>query len=892
MAALHALLEVVAGGAARTLLIDGETGVGKTTLIERFVADLPDARVLSAYGDESEARIRFAIADQLLRSAGVKDANVLQAADHVGVGMALLEQLSHGGDGPTLVVVDDAHEADPDSLRALLFCARRLVGVAALIVLIVRGAAAEALPEGWSKLTGGPEGDRLHLAPLTAGQTRALGAELELPLSRSAAQRLWEHTAGNPLYTRAVLGELPSPGAWPDDLAQLPAPRAYARLIEARLRRCPPDVAALLGAASVLGVRAPLDGVFALANLAEPLAALDAATESGLVAVEDRGDGAWLEFTHPLTRAAVQAGLPRGRRSALHLAAAQVAPTPQAALHHRVAAATVPDPGLQAELETTARAEIARGAWAAAVTHLRAASRLAVVAEDRERLALEAIEALLYAGDGGAARRLAERTQAGRGPRRDSVWALLASFAGDVDTAERRLARAWDHRREGDDRLAATIAQRRAFVAASRLRGGQAVEWARRAVALAPDDVATALLAAPSLALGLSFGGRPLEARAELDRRLADRDAPPPGSGFVLLAIKAQLLAGAAELEGAAVAFERSARAGVEDGMHVVAALSLSGLARVQYLSGSWDDAVVSAERAVPLAVESEDRWVVAHARLSAALVPLARGAWDDAEAIVRAIEAEPAAFERHVALRAIAVAALAAAQGRAGDVLDALAPLQGFAGADGLHDHAFQPWHHLWAQALVDKGRHEEAERFTAATERLAAARAQPLLAARLENVRGRLAAARQETNAAVAAFGRAREILMPLGMPYEQALVELAHGQLLRREGKRRLAATLLECARERLAGLSALPALARCERELAACGLAPTARSARDHARLTPQETAVARLVVSGMSNRQVADELMLSTKTVEFHLSNVYFKLGVRSRADLRARDHGL
>jgi len=123
---------------------------------------------------------------------------------------------------------------------------------------------------------------------------------------------------------------------------------------------------------------------------------------------------------------------------------------------------------------------------------------------------------------------------------------------------------------------------------------------------------------------------------------------------------------------------------------------------------------------------------------------------------------------------------------------------------------------------------------------------------------------------------------------MPYELALFELAHGQQLRRAGKRRAAAAVLEGARGRLAALSALPVLTRCERELAACGLTPTARSGRDYARMTPQETAVARLVVAGMTNRQVAGELMLSTKTVEFHLSNVYLKAGVRSRADLRAR----
>ena len=123
---------------------------------------------------------------------------------------------------------------------------------------------------------------------------------------------------------------------------------------------------------------------------------------------------------------------------------------------------------------------------------------------------------------------------------------------------------------------------------------------------------------------------------------------------------------------------------------------------------------------------------------------------------------------------------------------------------------------------------------------------------------------------------------------MPYERALIELEHGRFLRRAGERRAASALLLAAHARFLDVGASPALARCEQELAACGLTPSARKTRDYSALTPQELAVARLVVSGMTNREIATELMVSTKTVEYHLSNVYAKLGVRSRSELRAR----
>jgi DNA-binding CsgD family transcriptional regulator len=254
----------------------------------------------------------------------------------------------------------------------------------------------------------------------------------------------------------------------------------------------------------------------------------------------------------------------------------------------------------------------------------------------------------------------------------------------------------------------------------------------------------------------------------------------------------------------------------------------------------------------------------------------------------VGAIQAQRPTFERHVAVAAIAAAGLAAARERPAEVLRALAPLERMPGADGVDDPAFLPWHGLKAHALVDSGDLRAAERFIASASALARARRNPLLAARLARARGRLELARDDLGRAAGALADAQAALAPLGMPYEQALVELTQALLLRRAGERRAAAAQLMTAHARLARLQARPALERCERELAACGLAPAARRSHDYAALTPQELAVTRLVVSGLTNREAAAELMLSTKTVEFHLSHAYTKLGVRSRSELRAR----
>ena len=251
--------------------------------------------------------------------------------------------------------------------------------------------------------------------------------------------------------------------------------------------------------------------------------------------------------------------------------------------------------------------------------------------------------------------------------------------------------------------------------------------------------------------------------------------------------------------------------------------------------------------------------------------MPCARGDWALAESHVRTIHEQAPTFERHIAAEAIAAAGLAAAQGRPSHVLRALQPLESIRGAEGIDDPAFLPWHHLKAHALVDIGEFEAAERWIAAAGAQASARSNPLLAARLAHAQAKLELARQCGDDAVRALEGARASVERLGMPYELGVIELALGQVLRRVGERRAAATMLVAAQGRLSALGARPAAQRCEQELAACGLAPSARNSHDYTAMTPQERAVARLVVSGMTNREVAEELMLSTKTVEFDLT---------------------
>ena len=160
---------------------------------------------------------------------------------------------------------------------------------------------------------------------------------------------------------------------------------------------------------------------------------------------------------------------------------------------------------------------------------------------------------------------------------------------------------------------------------------------------------------------------------------------------------------------------------------------------------------------------------------------------------------------------------------------------------------------------------------------------------AARLTEVHGRLASAQGDVTIIQGAFQRGLAEIQRLPLSYERAMLQLAYGQVLRRAGQRRAAASQFQASRDWLSTVNARPDLERCDRELAACGLAPAKRREFDPSRLTPQESAVAGLVATGISNREVATELSISIKTVQFHLTHIYTKLGIRGELAAQFRD---
>jgi len=880
LAALAAEYARASAGSARVAIVEGEPGIGKTTLLERFVGERAGAAILRANGDESELDVGFGVVEQLLRRADA-ELPAPDGADHVTAGTRLLLALGElEAAGPVVVRVDDAHWADIPSLRALLFAARRLVSERVLILLALRGGEAERVPAGLLRLAADPTGARVRLAGLGGAELRRLGDEYGLGLSAAAVERLLAHTGGNPLHATALLEELPA-ARWEDALSPWPAPRSFAALVAARLAACAPATRAFVEGAAVLGRSCALADATALAGAEDAFDAMEQAAAADLLRLDEVNGRRRLVFTHPLVHAAVRQSLGVARRARLHAAAAGLSGDRATALRHRVAAAPGPDAALAGELEAFAGEQRGRGAWSEVATLLVMASRASGEREPRERRLLAALEATLYAGDVPAARRLASEVEGyAASPLRDAVLAYLEISRGGVAEARALLERAWAGCDRGHDaRLAATIAQRRAFLGILCLRASEAVHWGERARELAAGDPVLAGLARWCAAFGRDQLGRgePLRAFAAPGDRERGRAAcagPELTDGRLLLA--ADELVAARELL-AVPAINRN-------GSLIAGALAYSTLVRTEFALGDWDDAAVHAERAVAVAIESDDAAALVYTRWAASLVPLARGARAEADAHARALAQVGARFPDHVAAARIAAAEHAAAAGDADRVRETLEPLATLQPRDGIDDAGHWPWQHLYAEALLDLGQAEDARAFLARA--LAAAPGRRLLQARAARLRGRIALAAGAPAAAASELAAALERIEPLAMPYERALTELALGQCLRRDGRRRAAAAQLTAAKRRLEALGAAPMLERCEIELRACGLTPSARDGSGRTALTPQERAVTQLAAAGASNREIAAELMLSVKTVERHLTHVFAKLGIRSRAELR------
>jgi DNA-binding CsgD family transcriptional regulator len=873
-AELERVAEVVTrveAGEPWLVAIEGVPGIGKTALARRCLARATGLRVLSARADQTETDLEFGLVEQLLRAAGGVSPPVPAAAgtgspaSSFAMGARLLEVVGElAATRAVAIVIDDLQWADRTSVEALTFMLRRLSVDPVLAVVIYRGRS-DQLDDAAQRMLRSIENRlRIPLDGLRSDEVASLVAALKAgSLDDEAVQWLYRGTGGHPLFLRTILSE----GFDFDPRApgRLALPRSLAAAVGDLLRVLPPDTRAVLEMLSVLNLRIPIAQLGQAAQVESPSAAVEPAVASGLVDWWPQEPSCPVALRHLLVQGAIYAGITAARRRMLHARAAGIV-SEAASWEHRVAALDRPDEHLAAELECLAGGEAARGRLALAATHLQWASDISPARADRERRLLTAALHLMLAEE---ARGLALRPvveAAAPSPLRGCVLGTMAFSSGQLAEAELHFSEALAQARTdpGSQPLAAMIANRLAGTYTLLGDGEKVKTFARWALDTGCLDTAAASQTRTLIAIGVSQVTGPRDALAELGHLDADpaRVEAVDVDGLSFRGVF-QLLAG--DLDQAVSDLTASVRMARKGATITLGLRAYFYLALAQYLAGAWDDVLLTAEQGFSAAAIHARRYELPLLHLAAGCVPAGRGAAEEAERHARLAEEEAASLDygQERLYAAMARALVCQASGDYLGMADALGDWRDDAALDGRSRTYAVLWRPLLAEGLVGSGQSEPAAAV----------------------LHGWLTEQLGTPEQALQIYQRGEDTTSTQS-PVHTARLLLAHGRLLRRTGDRKGAVERLRRAHALFLELRAAPFTAQVEQELAACHLPGNPVKKHSALVLTSRETEVAHLVGKGLSNPEVAAELFISRKAVEYHLGNIYAKYGLQGRQQLR------
>jgi DNA-binding CsgD family transcriptional regulator len=883
-AALDRLVAEVRDGQSRVLIVRGESGAGKTALLEYLLDRAAGFRIARAAGTEAEMELAFAGLHQLCvpfldqvealpgpqREAlevafGLRDGD---RPDRFLAGLAALGLLSKVAEKrPLVCAVDDAQWLDQASSRALAFVARHLAGGPVALVLAMR-------PDGTGH-------DLAGLAELTVGGLAdgdggaLLDSALPGRLDERVRDRIVAEARGVPGVLLELAGRLSHeelaggfglPGAMPADRAEdglrerlRPLPAATRLLLLLAAAEPTSDPMLVWRAAGLLGVGA---------DAARP------AAEAGLIA-----PGGQLRFGNPLVRSAIyRAASPKERQGAHRALAEATDPEtdPDRRAWHRAQAATGLDEDVAAELERAAPAARARGGVAAAAAFCERAAELTRAPDSRARRALAAAQLKYQAGAAEGARRLVALAQAGPldeagRARAQLLHAQLVSHVGR--DREALLVKAAQRLEPLDPGLARQgyLDAFRAALAAGRLATGELLTTAEAVRAsrlqyLLLDGLA--LLVTEGYATGAPLLRQALEELRDQDASVDDgldllllacqvcRDVWDDRSWSLLSARLIEL----ARRDGALGVLPAALASGMmvkllagEPALAAALAQQAEGAARAAgdlpapcgaLLVAAWDGrdgeaAELIAAATAAMTAQGEGQWLTAAAWASAVLY---NGLSRYEEALAAAEEASAHPGELGLATWSLAELIEAAARtgqpGRAADALARLCAATDAAGTD-------------WALGIQ--------------------ARCRALLS---------------ESAAAERGYTDAIDRLARTQVRVELARTHLVYGEWLRRESRRVDAREQLRAAHNMLTEMGMEGFAERARRELLATGETVRRRTVETAVELTPQEAQIARLAGDGHTNPEISTQMYLSPRTVEWHLRKVFAKLGISSRKELR------
>jgi DNA-binding CsgD family transcriptional regulator len=925
VAALKALADGAWSGGGRFVVIEGSAGMGKTHLLgeARAIAGSAGMRVLAARGGELEGEFAYGIVRQLfepllasvspdlraelLSGPAALTEPLFGASQPAGSEHAPAESsfaMVHGlywlaanvaFHQPTLLAIDDLHWADTTSLRWLLYLTRRLEGVPLLV------AAAARPPEGEghdpilvAELIADPEAAAIRPEPLGRASIAVLARALHgLEPGEAFSAAVETATGGNPLFVRAVLDAVAQEGISPTAehttcLLEIGA-QGVSRVVGLRLARLQPEALALLRAASVLGDGIALRQAAALANVqaGELGPAAAALVRLNLLRREDP-----LEFFHPVVRSAVYETLDVVERSAAHRSAAELtldagAP-PESAAGHLLRIAPQADSFVVSTLRQAAERSLLQGAADAAVEYLTRALEEQTDPARRAEVLVELGLAERRTNGPAAAEHLRAGLELLADPTRRCAVALEFGralwFTDRIGDALAVFQQALDEvdRKRDPDLYELLLAE----LISSAWWDAQTYPIAQVAIGELDLDGLHGGLGSEILLATMAHYEYQLGLRRELAIELARRALAPGNllaSGSIAFYYAAMVLPQSGLLDEAVSIFDHAVTQARRRGDILNVAFILMFRGYCQTRRGDLRAALVDLREAIDLCV--------AHGMLVAwpynigflALALLEQGEADEAVRVI-----DQGDFPEQLPVAQVPLVWFRLSRGRLR--IETGSPERGVeellqvgetVRLVPFDNPSSVPWRSWAAEGLRLLDRNDEARAL--ADEELALARRwgdRYAIGASLR-VRGLV----EGGEAGVALLREAVEVLAGSGARLEHARALVDLGATLRRANRRTEARERLREGVDLARRVGAFGLAGRANDEIAATGARPRRILQTGLDSLTASERRVAQLAADGMSNKEIAQTLFVTIKTVEFHLSHAYRKLGISSRAQL-------
>ncbi|MFL6049403.1 MAG: ATP-binding protein [Gaiellales bacterium] len=913
--ALDRLLANARAGSGGALVIEGPPGIGKSRLLMEARESADDFRVLTARGSDLEQSFPFGIVRQLLEpllaAADEQQREALLAGAGALAGPVLSQIQTnaafepaltalHGlywftanaaAQGPLLLLIDDAHWCDGPSLRWLPYVARRADGLRLAMVVTSRSNEPGQVQEAIDELCTLAGASAVRPAQLSEAAVAGMVAQTLPGAEAEFLAACYDATGGNGFLVNELVGELVrreiEPRAANAALVEGLRSVGVDRSVRARLRSLPEECTWLARAVAVLGGRAEPGMAARLSDLDDELAERAA---DDLAAAAILQSGLPLVFEHPLVRAAVYGELGPGERMQWHgrAAAVQLAAgaEPDRVAVHLLASGPRADPETVDVLRLAARSARQRGAADVAATYLRRALAEPPDATLAAELTLELGSSALAAGDIDTA--VENLSGAGSMPVSVTVRAAAAAELGTALTltdrpadAMRALTEAIQALPESERELGLFLQGTRCFTAASSLDC-----WRSLPTLPTPFDPAAGPLDSPRARIGLAdaaldaaMTGTQQEVRLIALRMLGDDglidDPGPDAASFWMVPtvlMLADLLEEAAAIFTDVIAWSR--RRG--------AAPAYSVASHMRAMTWWFRGALAEAEADAANALTEITLRGIPYGALALVDAQIARGQLEEATETWRSAGLDA---NRGITLGAIShhetKGRLNAARGRAAQALEEYAMCGRLEREWGIVTPAVSDWRSDAVPLLLAAGREQEARDLI--DEQLGRCRAfgapRPLGAAL------RAASLLHQGDDAIALLEEAVAVLEPSPARLELAYAMLALGSARRRAGHRADARPTLAEALDLALACQADAVALRAHEELIAAGARPRRDPIESRSKLTASESRVARMAAEGMTNREVAQALFVTEKTIENHLRSVFRKLEIGSRTQI-------